>query len=444
MRKMRKVFALITLASVIFMTSGAEYAFAATGLEVLVQKLEEKGILTQYEAQIILEETKNEIAKAIAETKAVTAPTWTQKISMKGDIRYRNQFDWNELDNRETRYRQRVRARLALKGKVNEDVEAGMRMVTGNTDPVSTNQTLGDFFGSKTFMLDRAYIKYTPQEFLRKHADIYLGMFANPFYSTELLWDSDVSFGGAAIKASINTGEIPQVKDLGLPSTDLFVNAGQFPLDELSVTWEDPWLWAVQGGFNSEITDGVNLKSAVAHYTFEDTKRYVENHSQGGNIMALEAGYGKNFKVLDFPTELGIKDPLRFAGMETGESPALPYLCFYGDYAVNTSTGEGNNAWLIGTKLGHKKVSKKGQWQLAYDYRDIESNAMLDVFPDSDFHGTGTGAYGHNVRLTYGIAKNTTVGAEWYYTTRKDISSGFAADHDPTISLIQLDAQVKF
>jgi hypothetical protein len=336
-----------------------------------------------------------------------------------------------------------VRARLAVKGRVNDEVEAGLRMVTGNTDPVSTNQTLGDFFGSKTWMLDQAYISYTPN-FLDGHVTGKFGMFKNPFYSTELLWDSDISFGGIAVLASANTNEIPGIRDLDLPSTDLFVTGGEFPLDEISTTWEDPWLWGVQGGFNTEITDGVNLKAAMSMYDFEEVKRYMEGHSQGGNLGALEAGFGKSFLIMDFPIELGIKDPLRFVGVEGGENPMLPYLAVYGDYANNLSTGEGDNAWLVGAKFGHKKVKKPGQWQLAYDYRDIESNATVDVFPDSDFYGTGTGAYGHNVRAQYGVAKNTVVAAEWYYTTRHALNSGFANDHNTNRSILQLDCKVKF
>jgi len=220
---------------------GASRASAGTGLEIVVRKLEEKGILTQYESQIILEETKRELARELSEVKSSTAPKWTQKVTVKGDLRHRQEFNWEDNDNRPTRYRHRIRARLALNGKVNEEVEGGMRFVSGNTSPISTNQTLGDFFGTKGFMLDRGYIKYTPH-WLDNHVDGLAGMFVNPFYHAELLWDSDVSFGGMAAAASINSREIPGIADIDIPDTDFFGAAGAFPLDDLNGTWEDPWL----------------------------------------------------------------------------------------------------------------------------------------------------------------------------------------------------------
>lgn len=422
----------------VFVMSIGVHEAGADAIDILVKKLEEKGILTQNEAKVILEEAKRELAKETAET--VPAPEWTERVSIKGDIRYRNQFDWQDNDNRKTRWRQRIRARLGVTGKVSDEIYGGMRFVSGDTNPISTNQTLGDFFGTKALMLDQAYIAYTP-EMLGGHLTAWGGMFDNPFYSTEMLWDTDISFGGAAFTASMNANEIPWLMNMKIPSTDLFAAFGMFPLDEINSTREDPWMWGIQGGFNSKIINGVSLKTAMAFYDYSNVVRYVENHSQGGNIAAIEAGFGKGFEVIDFPVEIGIDNPLRCMGMESGKNPIVPYFAAYGDYANNLSTGEGDNAWMVGTKIGHKNVNNPGSWQLSYDFRDIESNAQIDVFPDSEFYGTGTGAYGHDVRLEYGMVKNATLGAEWYYTTRKAIA---AVGDDRTRSLLEIDAKVKF
>jgi hypothetical protein len=436
--KALRIFTMVTL-----LLSLAEQASAASGIEMLVNKLEEKGILNHSEAVIILKEVENEIALRVEQEREAVAAKWPERIKVNGDVRYRNHIDWSESDTRDTRHRQRVRARLGIKGEVNDDVEAGVRVVSGGVGPVSTNQTLGDFFGTKTFMLDWAYIKYSPS-FLNDHVDLYAGMFKNPFYSTELLWDTDVSFGGTALKGSINTKEIAYIKDIGLPATEIFGTIGQFPLDEIGATWDDPWLWAAQGGFKSQLCDGVHLKSGMTIYDFDEIQRYIENNSQGGNTAAFAGGFGKGFTVLDVPIELGIKDPARFLNIDSGDKPLIPYLAAYGDYANNLATGEGDNAWMVGGKFGYKKVKKPGQWQLAYDYRDLESNSMVDVFPDSDFGGTGTGQRGHNVRAVYGIADNTTLAVEWYYITRHALNSGFANNDNEDASLLQLDANVKF
>jgi hypothetical protein len=60
----------------------------------------------------------------------------------------------NELSSRQ---RFRVRARLAVKGKITDEFEWGLRLATGNTsDVISENQTLTDFFSRKPFALDQA------------------------------------------------------------------------------------------------------------------------------------------------------------------------------------------------------------------------------------------------------------------------------------------------
>ena len=445
-----KKFLSIGLVSLIM--SQAFPAYAETGMEILVGKLEEKGVLSANEARLILEETKEEMSKSIAKESADTAPDWTQRIAMKGDLRYRNQFDWHEDDNRETRWRQRVRVRLGLDGKVNNEVKAGVRVATGGdlaatggVDPVSTNQTLTNYFEKRPVFFDQAYIAYTPSQ-LNNHVTVLAGIFENPFYSTELLWDTDLGFGGTAVQASVNTNQLGMAGTF--PSTDLFANAGWFPLDEVGGSWEDPFLIGYQGGFKSEVFDKIYAKAGITIWDYQNIQSNNIDWSGGGNLESFEGRRNANvrqvldgFRILDFPMELGVGDPLRFVGMDGGESPMIPYIGALANYAVNTTTGNQNHAWMLGGKIGYEKVGNKGDWQLAYNYRVLEQQAQLDVFPDSDFRGQGTGAKGHNLIYQYALAKNMTLGLEWYYTQRVQ---KVAADYDREVNILQLDANVKF
>jgi hypothetical protein len=126
-------------------------------------------------------------------------------ITFSGDLRlrYETQFGLlNSLANADnpaivgnelsSRSRARVRARLALNGQIGKRFDWGLRLATGTTpDIISTNQTLTDFFGRKTFAVDQAYISYKPSSVpgLRLQA----GKFATPWLFTEMTIDNDLS-----------------------------------------------------------------------------------------------------------------------------------------------------------------------------------------------------------------------------------------------------------
>ena len=79
-----------------------------------------------------------------------------------GDVRMRFEPIYQDLT--PARYRPRLRVRFGVEGKVSEDVTGGFYLATGsvNDDPVSTNQTLTQFFTRKSIGLDRGWITYRP------------------------------------------------------------------------------------------------------------------------------------------------------------------------------------------------------------------------------------------------------------------------------------------
>ena len=93
------------------------------------------------------------------------------------------------------RHRMRLRARLTLRGSVNEEFDWGLRLATGSlADNISTNQTFTDFFNRKPFALDQAFITYKP----RKVPGLRLqgGRFEPPWTATEMTIDSDLMVDG--------------------------------------------------------------------------------------------------------------------------------------------------------------------------------------------------------------------------------------------------------
>lgn len=118
------------------------------------------------------------------------AADWWENVKIKGDLRYRHEMISEE--GKDARNRQRIRARLAVEGKVNNEMKAAIQLATGSDDPVSTNQTLDDAFTTKSIGLDLAYFEYKPSKL--NGLSITGGKFKNPFFKpgeSELVWDSD-------------------------------------------------------------------------------------------------------------------------------------------------------------------------------------------------------------------------------------------------------------
>jgi hypothetical protein len=94
-----------------------------------------------------------------------------------------------------SRQRLRIRARFAVRGRVGDEFEWGLRLATGSfPDMTSTNQTLTDFFNRKPFAVDWAYIAYKPKAL--PGFRVQAGKFDTPWTRTELTWDNDISVEG--------------------------------------------------------------------------------------------------------------------------------------------------------------------------------------------------------------------------------------------------------
>ena len=416
-------------------------------VDILVQKLVDKGILTPGDAQQILTETKEEAKKELAKGEAGTAPKWVQDIKLKGDFRLRYQHDRAKqaASTDSQRDRARIRLRVGAETRLIDEFKVGFGIATGTTsDPRSTNMTLGDSFSFKDIILDYAYGQYEPD--LSKYMQplslsLIGGKFPNPIWEpVDMLWDTDIRPEGVMANLGYKADN----------NLDFFMNNGFFVLDESSSDKGDPIMFVVQPGVNWKITDNIEFKGAVDNYFFNGVKDHAAlDYSAGTNTVARlpdqnsrtgAAVYWYNYNSIAPKMEIGFIDPFKFAGFDTG----IPYLSFFGEYVNNWDRGSQDNGWALGSRIGHKKVGDKGQWQLAYNYRFLERDAWLDIFPDSDFYSGKTNAKGDNVIFQYGLTKNSLINLEYYNTrgmtrlTKNPESSRLPAQ------VIQADWIVKF
>jgi len=415
-------------------------------VDILVDKLVEKGILTPVEAQIILDETKHEVAKELAKGEASTAPEWTQRIKVKGDVRFRTQYESGKhiSSGSHHRLRERIRARLGVEGKVVDSLYGGIRIATGSDDdPRSTNQTLTDVFEKWDIWFDQGYIRWEPKadwlDPIQESTKIWLGKFPNPFVTTALMWDGDINPEGIGLQyISPAFGS-----RYGMRPIQLYGNFAMMWLDEESGSDWEQMLFGYQGGVKMDVFEdwGSKLDLALGYYTAANVKGKTLEWSAGTNGLDASGNLEHDFDMVDIVLKL---DNKRIFDLE------MPHG-FYTDFLWNVSAPKDNFGWLAGTYIGKKKPKKPGDWKLYGEYRYLQEDAVLDVLPDSDFYGYdydgggsgvggGTNGQGFVLGANYALLKNTVLGLKYYYTD--PIKSGDA--HNSYMSLLQADVSVKF
>ena len=385
-------------------------------IDILVEKLVEKGILSPGEARAILIETKEEVKKDLAKGELEGLPKWVQNTKIKGDLRLR--YQWEDKHDAPDRHRGRYRFRLGLETKVNEAVKIAAGLATGGDDARSTNQTMCDGFSTPDIRLDYAYAEWMATPWLTLKAGKIKSVKKVIFRPSDLLWDSDINPEGISFLLSKK-----------MNNCDLFVNTGLWVLDESSSDTSDPFMWVIQPGFKYKFDEKTHIKMAVAGYIFDNVEgaTLTNGDDNSGKYNTLEGGALKyNYNSIAPSIEMGFKEP--FGGL-------IPYLAVFGDYVYNPDPSEENNGYLLGVKFGAEKV-KKGRWQAKYMYRHLEKDAWIDIFPDSDAYSGHTDVKGHEFAFTYGIGKNVTLGLDYYYMER---IKGTGRRH-----LLQLDWKLKF
>jgi polyhydroxyalkanoate synthesis regulator phasin len=434
---MKKLFITMVMASFCLMGAGAQASYAGE-IDILLEKLVDKGVLTGAEAQQVKYETQEQVKKEVATGKSESLPAWLQNIKLKGDLRLRYQYAHtkNDGDVQKDVNIGRVRMRLGLEAKINEKLMAGIGIATGSGDPRSTNITFGNTkyegsggAGYSTKMdikLDYAYAKYSALPWLELvGGKMLLGdVFWEP---TDLIWDTDITPEGGVLgfKKSIS-------------NTALFMKTGALVVqDDTSNTSDPAMAYIIQAGADQKINDSLSLKGAFTMYNFSNIKGATSSGKSSGtntgNVTKGSSAYTYDYNMLNPALELSIKDPFKAVGL------GIEKLKFFGEYVKNPAAPDKNTGFSMGFQFGNDKVKKWGDWQVKYIYAMLEKDAVLDVLPDSDRYGGKTGMRSHEVSLTYGLGTNTYFGLDVYRSWNIQGSSRKAPE-----TLVQVDWNMKF
>jgi len=405
---MKKFVTGLLLIGFIVAGAGAPASYAGE-IDILLQKLVEKGVLTAGEAQQIGTETKEQVKAEIAKGTSSSLPAWVQNIKMKGDFRVRYQLDHakpaDTTGATSDRNRGRVRLRMGWDSKVNDKIMVGAGIATGTTDVTSydaarsNNQSFGNAFAKKALVLDYAYAKYTPVSW----ASLMAGkMKYLPWRPTDVMIDNDITPEGAVVQLAKKLND----------RVNLFLDGMAFVLSETEPSTHNAMAYATQGGLEYQITDNLSLKSALSYYDFSNVKGRALDGSEGTNTKSVGSGatglnkYG--FRIINPAVEFGIKNPFKAISNATGLSAIdIEKLSFFGEYYDNLAASDKNKGFAAGMGFGNEKVDDWGKWQMQYVYSMLAKDSVLDTLPDSDRYAGKTGIKGHKVSLQYGLGKNT-------------------------------------
>ncbi|WP_296252033.1 putative porin [Pseudomonas sp. UBA4194] len=349
---------------------------------------------------------------------------WAAKTQIKGDIRLRHESVDASTDTPRNitgdQDRQRIRARLGVYSEINPQVDGGIRVATGSSaDARSTNQSLDGQFNKKSIWLDQAYLDYHPTAVPNLH--VIGGKIAQPWVSMgDVIWDGDINPEGLAVTYKMPLGG----------KTELFGSTGYYVLTD-NVDGDgyqfqhDLRMYTGQAGVRFAPADTVKVTLGGSLYAFDNdndtTGLAINGNAPGSNEFQLYEGFGQ----------------LDLTGLP------LP-LSFYGQYVVNgdaqsTATSDKEDtAYLFGVKTKFYGIG------LDYNYRDVERNAVVGAFTDSDFGNGFTGGKGHKVKVSYDIDKNFAVAASYLKAKDSYIASSVTNNSRQDVDTLQLDVEAKF
>lgn len=480
-------------------------------------------VRVQYVPNIVREQIRDQVkAEVMATAKQEnwaqpnTFPDWVSRISFDGDIRLRDEsryysgtnsneivdfarlndrgpYDVNPnsssslpplLNTREDRENLfRLRARLGMKAVIAPQWTAGIRIGTGSdNNPVSTTQTLGGGFGKKDIWLDQGYLNWKPSDELTLTG----GRFANPFFSTDLLYSGDLNFDGVAANFNHKLNQ-----DWGV-----FGTVGAFPVEYTNDTStsngsdkeesDNKWLYGAQLGANWAINDSNRIKGAMAYYRFDDIEGQRSSPCQpwagdpgcdsdgsrvafmqkGNTVFLLRditpnplnpsatpqpqyVGLASEFNLLDLnvawdtdlPEDLKLRSQAHYVhnlGYDEGEMRKRSEGQFANNLDENGEVESGANAWMLQFTLGNSlELKREGDWNLFAGYKYIQPDALPDGFNDSSFHLGGTNAKGYFLGGNYGLASNVFATGRWLSS-----EAVYGAPYD--IDVLQLEINTRF
>jgi len=431
--------------------------------DVKIRELEEQVRRIQQELETIREEQKatQEEQKATQEEQKATkarvdlmpkVEKWIANLEWLNDVKFSGsvtvRYDDTHVEDRQDLHLEndeigtwRTRDRFGVTYQPDGPILAGIRLSTGaNVNPTVPFINLGDGFRTKNIYFDRFYFIVRPLKFFDKtpwnqqpyQISVLVGKMPQPFWlgdhgawASESVWDQDVNPEGFALKIAAPqlaphfgmqaTGAyyaLEQVEDLrftGL-TADTYMAAGQIlgsiepaPRTMLNLAFTVNDFQNLNAGARSPVFDPANTVVTPGQSAFLLRPGFQVTNNRHDLGVGAVAFAEPHFLNLNPAVELTHEFPtFKFPTFNV----LTPQLFVYGEYIHNVSVSRDQNGWgaSIGFDAG-QFGSDVNPFQLWFTYRDVDNDATLATFADSDL-GAGTGYKGFEVAGYYRLHKN--------------------------------------
>ncbi len=403
----------------------AAQAHAEIAGDSLINKLEQKGVLSSDEAKQLRAENQQDFNNSVTNSlgkdfaKIDGMPSWVNNYKISGDFRGRaDQLSTTDNDNFVNRTRFRYRLRFGIVANILDNMEVGFRLGSGDSggNSLSNNTTEENNGTKKPIWVDTAYAKWTAINDGEWLLAATIGKMVNPFNFTPMVFDPDLTPEGGAITGAYNINDRQSIAFTG----------GAFVLDEEAGSTHDPAMFGGQVSLNSKWSD--KLSSSVGGGIFgisspaQLTTGNVPYNNRGNTRSATGVLlYNYNPVIAD----ASLTYTFDSGPLYTGKFPVK----VAGEYINNPSASQNNTGFWGGVTFG--KSGKKNTWDLSYRYEYLEADAWYDQVVDDDNAayyqnapsggGTagvygGTNLKGHRVQFDYSITDALTFTLTGYLT----------------------------
>lgn len=447
--------------------------------DALLDALVRKKVLTTREAEEIREDLVEQSAKSAASK--IRLGSAVSELKLSGDLRLRYQYDNRRSTlqppvsdsgtlfpgNGAQRGRERFRLRLNAEFKLTDSIFGGVQLQTGNSAD-SGNQSFGTGFGNYNIYISRAYLGWAATDWLTLVA----GKQANPFYTTDLVWDSDINPEGAVERIDfhkLRSGE-------GEGPWELSLVAGQFIFYDNNEDAfgpdadRDVWLFNTQFVGKYNVTKDVKVTFAPGFMAYTPGNLTgMPNETPFNNTASVPHGASRNLAIITAPGEVafkvaGVKTKVLwdFAYNTQGDKRGRDTYGMTGDLQPVRKDGrivgytggpehkgEDNIAWLAGVQLGENK--KKGDWSVFANYRRTGLTSVDPNLNDSDFALGQLNTQGVKVGGAYSLTDSCVLAATYFDARqlRDNVIGGQATKENrlaylDRIQIFQLDLNLKF
>jgi hypothetical protein len=333
-------------------------------------------------------------------------------LDVGGDVRVRQ--EWNRAAGRD-RARSAVRARLRATYSLNDHLAMGTQVVTGDPDdPNSTDVTLGNFIDDFPLALDQAWIRYE-----RGGLTAVAGKFPQPLQRTDMLWDGDVSPQGVAAAYETTFGKA-RIDARGI----------WFIIDE-AATARDSDMLGGQIALSAPLTNALKAGLAGSYY-----------HYRLGSVTGGDAGdfRGNLISGGRYLSDFHLVEAIGTLGW-TGPSARWP-VKFTADYVHNAGAAvAGDTAFNL--ELAAGRAATRGDWRLAYNYSEVEVDAVLAAFSHDNID-LSTNYKLHGVGIGYVPADHLQLDLLWYHYRPLDAAYAGALSPDRWLDRVRLAFMVSF